>query len=438
MLESLMARLDNLPCGPQLRRMLENAFGHRWLHLICAMGSLQLLLLSEPLNAQETRPPVRMACQGTDELAQRIARCHAHVRAYPSDAAARLDLAHLLIEGHDDRAAADLLEAVLTITPVSDVWRHEAIAKALIRLAERDYSDRSRIRLIIAKQASRLHFARALPRSTRVPVVCSLYEATAAFAGKSACDRAAHGDSSAFPIHGETISSAVQTAIQPAARDDLSDTLFRRVASTGSGFYITADGHFLSNAHVIEGCGLVTVRTLTGDRVRVALVASTAELDIAILRAPIEQASSVAALRTVPSARAGESVVVAGYPLHGFLADQLNVTTGVVSALAGVGNNVSRMQLTAPVQPGSSGGPVFDASGNVIGQVVSKLDALAAVRATGDIAQNVNFAIKSSTLRAYLLEKGIKPFSSVRTAKLESADIGDIGRNITRLVECWR
>src|ERR1039458_2293039 len=76
------------------------------------------------------------------------------------------------------------------------------------------------------------------------------------------------------------------------------------------------------------------------------------------------------------------------------------ITPGAISALAGIHNDIRFLQVTSPVQPGNSGGPLLDDSGNVIGVISSKLDALKIAGITGDIPQNVNFAIKSSLLES--------------------------------------
>ena len=89
-----------------------------------------------------------------------------------------------------------------------------------------------------------------------------------------------------------------------------------------------------------------------------------------------------------------------GYPLRGALASGANVTVGNVSALAGPGDDRRLIQITAPVQPGNSGGPVLDSAGNAVGVAVAKLDAAAMARATGDIPQNVNFAVSARAARA--------------------------------------
>jgi S1-C subfamily serine protease len=93
--------------------------------------------------------------------------------------------------------------------------------------------------------------------------------------------------------------------------------------------------------------------------------------------------------------------------------------------------------MSAPVQPGSSGGALFDASGNVVGVVVTKLNAKVVAEETGDIPQNVNFAVKASVAREFLRDHGV-PFRTAPSRVARSnADVGEIGRQVTILVECW-
>lgn len=71
--------------------------------------------------------------------------------------------------------------------------------------------------------------------------------------------------------------------------------------------------------------------------------------------------------------RQGEDIVVFGFPLNSILSSGGNLTPGVVSALTGLGNNSSQIQITAPIQPGSSGSPVVNLQGKVVGVVTSKM-----------------------------------------------------------------
>ncbi len=101
------------------------------------------------------------------------------------------------------------------------------------------------------------------------------------------------------------------------------------------------------------------------------------------------------------STRLGEEVIALGYPLRGVLGDGLNVTTGTVSALSGIGNNSTELQFTAPIQPGNSGGALVDRSGAVVGVTASSLNDLAALQGRF-VPQGVNFAVRKEIIIAFL------------------------------------
>ena len=106
--------------------------------------------------------------------------------------------------------------------------------------------------------------------------------------------------------------------------------------------------------------------------------------------------------------------------------------------MAGIGDDFRFLQISAPVQPGNSGGPLLDASGNVIGVVTAKLNALRIAKSTGDVPQNVNFAVKSSVIRLFLDGLGIAYSESSSDVRLEAADVGERAKKFTVLLECWR
>lgn len=174
--------------------------------------------------------------------------------------------------------------------------------------------------------------------------------------------------------------------------------------SSGSGFIVTGAGHVVTNAHVVDNCKTITGRVGSVDHpLKVQVVDETN--DLALLTLP---AGSYAAarLRQPGTPRLGERVTVIGFPLQDQLASSTNVTTGNISALAGLRNDISHFQLTAPIQPGNSGGPVVDEQGALIGVVVSKISDRAMAR-EGLVAQNVNFAIKGSVAALFLDTHGV-------------------------------
>jgi S1-C subfamily serine protease len=206
-------------------------------------------------------------------------------------------------------------------------------------------------------------------------------------------------------------------------------------ARFGTGFIVSRRGHVLTAAHVVAGCQRIQVRRPGESGVVATAHARSDRDDLAILIAPLP--GSPAAFRTLANVRPGESVLTYGFPLAGALASAGNVTTGTVTALAGLRDDPGHLQISAPVQPGNSGGPLLDSRGLVVGVVVSKLDALKAAKTTGDIPQNVNFAIKGSLALNFLEAHGV-PYSSAAGGKDQSpADIADAARAFTVRVECW-
>ncbi len=151
-----------------------------------------------------------------------------------------------------------------------------------------------------------------------------------------------------------------------------------------------ARGAIVTNHHVIDGCSRLRVNGTAAQ-----LRGSDVRSDLALLGVDLPGPS--ASLRAQRTA-VGEPVAVAGYPLRGLLSG-FNMTTGTLSSLSGIGGDTRLLQITAPVQPGNSGGPMLDSAGNLMGVVVSKLNAIRLAKITGDIPQNVNFAIHANVLR---------------------------------------
>lgn len=205
---------------------------------------------------------------------------------------------------------------------------------------------------------------------------------------------------------------------------------------TGTGFVVSRQGHILTNYHVVEKCGTVRA-TMEGRKKEVTIVGTDAENDLALLQLPAS-VTSVARFREGRTIRPGDGVVVVGFPLPGLLATEPQVTTGAVSAMAGIGNDTRFLQISAPVQPGNSGGPLMDQSGNIVGVVVSKLNAVAIAKTTGDIPQNINFAINGAAAKAFLDSQSVEYETGVSSRSVGSAEIAADARKYTVLLECYR
>jgi S1-C subfamily serine protease len=249
---------------------------------------------------------------------------------------------------------------------------------------------------------------------------------------------AARAESTARALPNDSSGVVVASPSYPRfARAARSSAYVPGPTSSGSGFVVSREGGFvLTNKHVVRGCAQVKVR-VDGGKPRSAVVqAFDPDDDLALLRVALPNGPS-ATFREDPAVRPGDDVVAVGYPLAGLLADQVNVSTGTVNALAGLYNDLHLLQMSTPVQPGSSGGALFDASGHVVGVVVTKLNARVVAEETGDIPQNVNFAVKASVAREFLRQQGVAFRTSPSTTPRSNADVGDVGRQVTILVECW-
>jgi len=203
------------------------------------------------------------------------------------------------------------------------------------------------------------------------------------------------------------------------------------VTSTGTGFFVSDRGHIVTNAHVVAGCRVL--RASSGGPLR--KVAVDEESDLALYTAA-ERPGTFARLRGGRGARPGEPVVAVGFPLSGLLSTDPIVTTGVISALSGIGNDRRRIQITAPLQPGNSGGPLLGENGSVVGVAVEKLDALKFAEILDDLPQNVNFAVSAGTLQSFLNAKGVPYALDDSKATKSPADIAAEAAHYTVLLEC--
>ncbi|MBR0894538.1 trypsin-like peptidase domain-containing protein [Bradyrhizobium tropiciagri] len=207
-------------------------------------------------------------------------------------------------------------------------------------------------------------------------------------------------------------------------------------SGTGTGFVVSDGGHVVTNHHVVDGCSEITGNLSGAAAVKLRLVSDDETNDLALLQAP-SPFKDVASIRQ-NAIQVGNGVVAIGYPYHGLLTSDFTVTTGIVSSLSGILNDTRHLQISAAVQPGNSGGPLFDLGGAVVGVVASKLDAVRMARATGSIPENINFAIKTGALRDFLDNSAVM----YRTAewrdgtKKETSDIAKNARGYTLLITC--
>ena len=229
--------------------------------------------------------------------------------------------------------------------------------------------------------------------------------------------------------------------------------------STGSGFFVSKLGHILTNEHVVRKCGSVTVGDNANKQVTASVLEKDKRNDLALLRISSTQMASAETLslisklnvqklglKLVPLASGGlmrsddielgERVLVSGFPYGELYSNTIKVTGGMVSAVKGMGDDSAQFQMDAAVQPGNSGGPIYDENGNIVGVVVSQLDPLKVAKTIGSLPQNVNFGIKASTVRQFLTSAGLPTKWSNRTKRKSTKELAQIAKNQTVMVVC--
>jgi len=169
----------------------------------------------------------------------------------------------------------------------------------------------------------------------------------------------------------------------------------KKEQASGTGFALTSYGLIVTNNHVIEGTNKISVRGINGQLGRsynAKVVITDKKNDLAIIKIEDE---SFTHLDQIPYiirsviASTGENVFVLGYPLRSSMGDEIKLTNGIISSKSGYQGDITSYQISVPVQPGNSGGPLFDSQGKLIGIINAKLVG----------AENASYAVKVSFLK---------------------------------------
>lgn len=201
-------------------------------------------------------------------------------------------------------------------------------------------------------------------------------------------------DGQSMKITFEDGSSAAYLKMYPTTSISSDNTSEEQTDWSGSGFALN-NGYICTNYHVIAEAKSIEIHGVQGDfttSYSAKVIASDKFNDLAILKiddADFKEFGTIPYKVKTLMADVGEEIFVLGYPMTTTMGDEIKLTTGVVSSRTGFQGDVSLYQISAPIQPGNSGGPLFDSQGNLIGIVSAKH--------TG--AENVGYALKASYLR---------------------------------------
>jgi len=190
--------------------------------------------------------------------------------------------------------------------------------------------------------------------------------------------------------------------------------------ATGTGFLFSSSDYAITSYHVVHGAKSISVRMINGERINATVAIKDTNNDIAILKLSTSPRSrqNIITIGDSSSVRTGDRVFTYGFPLVDLLGNQEpRYSEGFINSLSGISNDPRLFQVSIPIQPGNSGGPVFNEKGELIGIATSSIDSIQTQKVFGSIPQNVNFAIKSSYINSllpnlpdiFIKQKGIVP-----------------------------
>ena len=187
---------------------------------------------------------------------------------------------------------------------------------------------------------------------------------------------------------------------------------------TGTGFLFSASDYVITSYHVIHSAKSIRVRLLNGEKIDATVALKDTNNDIAILKLPHPPTSrqNIITLGDSSLVKTGDRVFTYGFPLVDLLGDaEPRYSEGFINSLSGISNDPRLFHVSIPIQPGNSGGPVFNEQGELIGIATSSIDSDQTKKVFGSVPQNVNFVIKSSYIKsmltklpdAFIRDKGI-------------------------------
>lgn len=200
------------------------------------------------------------------------------------------------------------------------------------------------------------------------------------------------------------------------------------ITGSGTGFAISVNGLIVTSYHVVSEANKIQIRGVNGDFDKVfkaKILAIDKNNDLAILKIEDPKFTQI---NTIPYslsdkiAEVGDDVFVLGYPLRAFMGDEIKLTNGLISSKSGFQGDVTSYQISATVQAGNSGCPLFDKNGNIIGIVNARLP-----------VENASYAIKTPYLKT-LISSLENPPTIVTTNLLGGKSLSEQVKSVKKFI----
>jgi S1-C subfamily serine protease len=167
---------------------------------------------------------------------------------------------------------------------------------------------------------------------------------------------------------------------------------------SGSGFFISSSGLILTNNHVVNACDAIEVPRFG----RAEVLRADENWDLAVILVPQPRDNQPTATIAEAAPSLGSEVIVGGFPLSDLFDNDFKVAFGEVTGRRGLGGDKRQFSVSAPIQPGNSGGAIINSRGEVVGIAVSKLNDAKMMESVGSTGANFSFAIDATQIHSFL------------------------------------